>query len=105
MASILDNQAIREIALPISVGQYHEFVRSGIIGESTELLRGVIVEKMTKSPRHTWTVQQLNDWFGPRVQPGAYLRKEEPLTLRVSEPEPDIAIVEGCPDDYLNAHP
>ncbi|MFM8703180.1 MAG: Uma2 family endonuclease, partial [Planctomycetia bacterium] len=34
-----------------------------------------------------------------------FLRKEEPLTLADSEPEPDLAVVAGCPDDFRTAHP
>ncbi len=45
MSSILDSQAIRRAALPISVEQYHQLGAGGIIPEQTELLQGVILEK------------------------------------------------------------
>ena len=105
MLSILDNHAVRDAVMPITVDQYHELSEAGIIPEKTELLRGVIVEKMTKSPLHTWMVQRLLNWFDSRVQPQAHVRKEEPITLDVSEPEPDLAIVDGSPDDYRTCHP
>ena len=61
MASILENAAVRDAALPISVEQYHRLGQAGIIPQHTELLRGVIVEKMVKSPEHSWLVQRLVD--------------------------------------------
>lgn len=105
MSSILDNDAVRDAVLPITVEQYHELSEAGIIPEKTELLRGVIIEKMTKSPLHTWMVQRLLEWFQLHVKPQAYVRKEEPLTLDQSEPEPDLAVVDGTPDDYQTTHP
>ena len=52
MFSILENNAVRDAVLPISVEQYHQLGESGILQGNTELLRGVIVEKMIKSPKH-----------------------------------------------------
>jgi Uma2 family endonuclease len=105
VTAVLENPAVRSVVLPISVEQYHALSEAGKIPEKTELLRGVIIEKMTKSPLHTWTVGQLVDWFEARVDPQAHVRKEEPLTLDVSEPEPDVAVVDGNRDDYQTAHP
>ena len=36
---------------------------------------------------------------------GFEVRRESPLTLRGSEPEPDLSIVRGKPDDWAKAHP
>jgi Uma2 family endonuclease len=105
VSAILENPAVRDPVLPMSVQQYHELSEAGIIPEKTELLRGYIIEKIPKSPLHTWMVQRLVDWFEARVGSKAYVRKEEPLTLAVSEPEPDVAVVDGGPDDYQRFHP
>jgi len=59
MSSILDKPSIRHAALPITVEQYHRLGEQAIISEQTELLRGVIIEQMTKSPLHTYVVQLL----------------------------------------------
>jgi Uma2 family endonuclease len=103
--AVLENPAVRELVLPISVEKYHELSAAGIIPEKTELLRGYIIEKMTKSPLHTWLVGQLVEWFEAHVGPQTYVRKEEPLTLADSEPEPDVAVVDGNRHDYQTAHP
>lgn len=105
MSSILDNPDVRRKALPISVDQYHQLGRTGIIGKRTELVCGVILEKMIKSPRHTWLVQALAKIFRESMDASHHLRQEQPLTLADSEPEPDIAIVAGSNEDYRDNHP
>lgn len=102
---ILDEPEIREAALPLTVEQYHRLSAEGIVPERTELLQGVIIEQMTKSPLHTFLVQRLARWIEPALPKEWFVRKEEPLTLADSEPEPDIAVVAGCPEDYRTAHP
>ena len=105
MSSILDNSTVRNAVLPFTVEQYHQLGEAGIVAESTELLRGIILRKPIKSPRHTWLVQFLADWLRESLPPAFFVRQEQPLTLPDSEPEPDIAVIEGSPDDYRLAHP
>ncbi|MCH5374790.1 MAG: Uma2 family endonuclease [Planctomycetes bacterium] len=105
MSSILDKPSVRRAALPISVEQYHRLSQEGIIAERTELLRGVIIERMTKSPLHTYVVQMLVKWLEAAIADDRYVRKEEPLSLVDSEPEPDIAVVSGSPVQYRGQHP
>jgi Uma2 family endonuclease len=105
MTSILDNPAVREAMLSVSVEQYHRLGEAGIIPANTELLRGVIVEQMIKSPLHSWCVRFLFDGLVAKLPPDVHVRQEQPLTLFDSEPEPDIAVVTGRPDDYRAAHP
>lgn len=96
---------MRGAALPISVAQYHRLSAAGIVPERTELLQGVIIEQMTKSPLHTFLVQRLAGWLAAALSSGRIVRKGEPLTLADSEPEPDLAVVAGTPDDYRASHP
>jgi Uma2 family endonuclease len=105
MSSILDLPAVRELALRVTVEQYHRLGAAGILNTDTELLSGVIVNKMMKSPLHTWTVQRLAGWLRDVVGPGMHVRQEQPLTLADSEPEPDLAVVSGGVDDYRDIHP
>jgi Uma2 family endonuclease len=104
-AQILAEPSVRDAALPITVAQYHRLSGEGIVPERTELLQGVIIEQMTKSPLHTFLVQRLAGWLAEAVPAGWFVRKEEPLTLTDSEPEPDLTIVPGTPADYRLAHP
>jgi len=103
--AILDEPAIRGAALPLTVEQYHRLSAGGIVSERTELLQGILIEQMTKSPLHTFLVQRLTRWIERALPAGWFVRKEEPLTLPDSEPEPDIAVVGGGPEDYRTAHP
>jgi Uma2 family endonuclease len=105
MQSLLENPVIRDAVLRLDIEQYHRLCSSGIIPESTELLEGVVVEKMGKSPLHTWTVAFLEEWFRCHLQTGLMLRVEQPLTLGNSELEPDLAVVEGSRDDFRLRHP
>ena len=105
MQSLLENSGIRDAVLRLDVEQYHRLCSSGIIPERTELLEGVVVEKMGKSPLHTWTVSFLEDWFRKNLKDGLLLRVEQPLTLGNSEPEPDLAVVAGHRDDFRQCHP
>ncbi len=105
MQDLLENPGIRSAALRIQVDQYHRLCSSGIIPERTELLEGVVVAKMGKSPLHTWTVAILDEWFRRFLRDGLVLRVEQPLTLGNSEPEPDLAVVAGHRDDFRQCHP
>ncbi len=63
MIQILEKSAVRKMAMPMTVEQYHRLSESGIIPERTELLRGVVLEKMSKSPIHSILVIWLYKWL------------------------------------------
>lgn len=103
--AILENYSIRKMVLPITVEQYHRLGEAGIIGEKIELLNGVIIEKMPKSPEHTYVVRKLYELLGVLILEKLFILKEDPLTLVRSEPEPDLAIVQGNKEEYKFLHP
>jgi Uma2 family endonuclease len=103
--SILEKSAIRKRVTPISIQGYHELFRLGYIPEKTELIEGVIVEKMHKDPIHAGLVQRLSLFFIQSVSNEYHVRQENPLQLNDSEPEPDLAIVDKEENDYLYSHP
>lgn len=105
MSSILNSPAIQDAAVSITVPQYHLLGEAGAIDERTELIAGVIVRKMVKSPEHSWLVQQLAEWLRRVTPAGHVVRQEQPLTLASSEPKPDLAVVIGTPEDFRRAHP
>ena len=105
MIQILEKPEIRRMAMPISVEQYHRMSASGVVAERTELLRGVVIEKMSKSPLHVYIVRWLYEWLTSRVTSDLHVRQEQPLTFADSEPEPDIAVVEGAVGVFRSAHP
>jgi Uma2 family endonuclease len=105
MIELLERPAVRHRVAPLSVAGYHQLRELGLVPIKSELLNGLIVEKMTKSPLHTLILHRLQERLAACLPADLLLRKEDPLTLVASEPEPDIAIVEGCMEDYREHHP
>ncbi len=106
VADMLEIPEVRARVSPVSVAQYHrlfpEFTENG---RRTELIRGVVVEKMSKSPLHSSTARRLARLLQAMLPEGFVLLREDPLTLADSEPEPDLAIVRGREDDFAERHP
>lgn len=102
---ILANNAIRNLVMPIPVDLYHALSAAGVIDQKTELIEGIIIRKMTKSPLHAFIASELYRFFDASLPPDLVLRKEDPITLAESEPEPDIALVKGRRRDFINSHP
>ncbi len=104
-SQMLDLPEVRARISPVEVAQYHQFPEFNANGRRTELIRGVVIEKMSKSPLHSGIASDLYDLIRPQVPPGFWLRKEEPLTLPDSEPEPDLSLVRGRRADFTKSHP
>lgn len=105
MVEILEEPSVRRLAIPISVAVYHRMGEEGLVDRKTELIRGVIIEKMGKSPLHSYLTGMLHRLVSGFVGDSGNVRREDPLTLADSEPEPDVAVVEGSDMDYLTRHP
>ncbi|MCB1192986.1 MAG: Uma2 family endonuclease [Leptospiraceae bacterium] len=104
--AVLEINSVKESLLRLSRDKYHQMIDLGIITEKSELLDGIVIQKMPKKPVHTYVVEQLF-WFIYRtlLKSNYKIRKEEPLVLDNSEPEPDLAIVEADEYDYAYGHP
>ncbi|MEM9479309.1 MAG: Uma2 family endonuclease [Verrucomicrobiota bacterium] len=102
---VFDKPATRSAARPLTREEYQALGTAGILGSDVELLWGVIVKKMSKSPLHVTVVRQLFSKLSAKLLPDFFLLKEDPIGIENSEPEPDIAIVRGDVDDYTAAHP
>jgi Uma2 family endonuclease len=91
----------------MTVEQYHDLIGTGMFAanERFELLEGVVVEKMTKNPPHVVTVGRCETALAAQLPPGWHIRKQDPITLADSEPEPDLAVVRGRVEDYGERHP
>lgn len=105
LIAVLEKEEIRNRVAPITVNQYHKLYDSGLISENVELITGVIIEKMPKSPLHTSIVEFLCDFFREVLSKDYRIRQEQPLTLEDSEPEPDILIVKAQPFSFVESHP
>lgn len=120
MASTLLEQVVAGQApglLPLTVDQYYRMIRLGILreGEATELIDGMLVRKdrsdrggppMAHGPRHALTIKRLPRVLRPVEELGFHLQSQVPVTLSATqEPEPDLAVVRGLPEDYADRHP
>jgi Uma2 family endonuclease len=105
MTALLEVPAVRERVHRMSVEEYHRAGETGVLSDEVELLQGILVTKMPKSPLHEFVAGKLMQLLLALVPKEFTVRRESPLTLRDSEPEPDISIVKGKWDDWVNAHP
>ena len=105
MSAILELPEVRRRVSPLSVEEYHQLGEYNGHGKRTELIRGIIIEKMSKSPRHSTIVSLLYRLLLARLPAGFTVRQEQPLTFVDSEPEPDISVVRGRESDFADAHP
>lgn len=105
VSTLLNIPEVRECFSPTPVEVYHLLPERNARGKRTELIRGIIIEKMSKSPRHRWLARKLNALVTQAIGDGLLVWYDEPLTFIDSEPEPDIAIVTGNEDQYLDEHP
>ena len=103
--TLLEDPAIRQRAFAFTVAQYHALAEQGLISERVELLEGIIVEKMSKSPLHSSVAQKLARRLRAAAGEQLDVRQEQPITCETSEPEPDLALVAASPDDYAEGHP
>jgi Uma2 family endonuclease len=105
MTELLELPAFRQRVHLVSVDDYHRLGEMGLMPETVELLRGIVVTKISKSPLHELVCQKLMKLLLAQVPRGFEVRREGPLTLRDSEPEPDLSVVLGSPDDWVRSYP
>lgn len=105
MSAILEIPEVRQRVSRLSVENYHRLDEFNERGRRTELVRGIVIEKMSKSPLHSAIAKRLYDLIAPRLPADLLVRREDPLTLADSEPEPDIAVVRGTEAEFCQAHP
>jgi Uma2 family endonuclease len=105
MAAMLEIREVRARLSPLSVEEYHRLDEFNENGRRTELVRGLVIEKMSKSPLHRTITSILYKLLQSQLPKGYAVWKEEPLTLADSEPEPDISVTSGMETDFATAHP
>jgi Uma2 family endonuclease len=105
MSGILEIPEVRQRVSPLSIEEYHRLDEFNEHGRRTELIRGIVIEKMPKSPLHCAPTKLLYDLIAAMVPSGWLVRQEAPLGLADSEPEPDISIVRGIQKEFLTKHP
>jgi Uma2 family endonuclease len=92
-----------------SRAEYERLAGLGVFDESgpLELIQGDIVHKMAHTPLHSSTIDVAQVAL-LRIFPGEQYRIRCQLPLALSdwsEPEPDIAVVQGSAVDFIDRHP
>ena len=105
MSAILEIPEVRQRVSHLSVEEYHRLDDFNGNGRRTELIRGIVIEKMPKSPLHCSIAKRLYDLIARMLPLGFIVRHEAPLSLTDSEPEPDISVVRGSEEAFFKAHP
>jgi Uma2 family endonuclease len=74
--------------------------------ERVELVDGVIYEMTPQGGFHATVLWKAQEILRSSIPPGFFIRSQMPLALTPdSEPEPDIAVIQGDPEDFSEAHP
>lgn len=92
----------------VSVDRYFEMTECGIISpdDRVELLEGLIVSMAAQSAPHAGVVNLVHRALLSRLGDRATIRVQSTfLAGGSSVPEPDIAVIPGRAEDYLEEHP
>ena len=88
-----------------TIDEFHR-IASVLPERRLELIRGELREMTPKGTRHAVIVNSLAERLPAIARPlGHCCRFEAPLRLEDSEPEPDVAIVQGPLSNYWQSHP
>jgi Uma2 family endonuclease len=87
--------------------EYDRLIELGVFeGEPLELIGGQLVVAEPKGTYHTSAVVKVDYALRAALPPGWLVRTQAPVWLDdESEPEPDLVVVPGAPDDYREVHP
>ena len=105
MSAILDVPEIRARVHLLPVADYRALAEDNPDYRHSEMIRGVIVEKEMKTPRHASLVDAVAEYLRHNVRGRLWVRREASLLLADSVPESDVAVVRGARADFHLAHP
>ena len=105
MSAILDVPEIRAQVYRWTVANYRALAEDNPAFHRAELIRGIIVQKMSKTPLHDFLVSGIVVLLQRAARPGTLVRQEASLLLADSVPEPDVAVVCGERGEYRDRHP
>ncbi len=103
--SVVLEKSNSDRVLRYDLESYHKLGASGVLPRNTELIHGVVVNKMTISPKHRKVVNKLRDILTSVIEERFIVLQESPISIGDSEPEPDISTVAGTYDDFGDKHP
>jgi Uma2 family endonuclease len=106
MLEVLEIPEIRNSLVPLSLADYEFLCKNNPeFYENTELFRGVVIEKMTKSSEHDFYSQSFYEELKKITPQGFLLRVEKGIQIQGSDLEPDISVIEGSLKDFKHQKP
>jgi Uma2 family endonuclease len=108
MSDMAASQAPQVRTRPITVDEYYRMAEAGIFKphERVELLNGRIVEMPPIGPRHAYAVTALDAALQRLLGGMAAIFCQSDFHLDpFSQPQPDLAVVRGPLERYVDAHP
>ncbi|HEU5197329.1 MAG TPA: Uma2 family endonuclease [Methylomirabilota bacterium] len=91
-----------------SRSEYDRLIQLGVFGEDEhiELIGGELIVAEPEGAEHYTAVVKTSRALAAAFGPGWYVRAAGPIGLDdESEPEPDVAVVQGDVEDYRGEHP
>ena len=91
-----------------TVAEYYRMASAGMLSadDRVELLGGQVVEMSPIGNRHAACVDELTEQFARLLADRVRIRIQGPVRLSdISEPEPDVALLERREDMYADGHP
>ena len=105
MTDFLELASVRRMVSPVSVEEYHGLPEYNSRGKRTELVRGLVIEKVGKTPLQCFLLNRLARRVREAVGERFLVMQWCPITMRDSEPEPDLSVIDGQLEDSRDAHP
>ncbi len=106
MLDILEIPEIRRQFVPLSLKEYEDLcIREPEKYRKTELFRGVVVTKMTKSSKHNYFKNVFTEEIRNILPSGFFVQNENSISFQDSDLEPDISVIAGNQKDYRNSKP
>ncbi len=105
VSAIFDLPEVRARVSTLSVDAYEALAELGMVEKRAELIRGMIVKKMPKSPLHCKLIKRIFLCLLAFQRGGFVVFTERPLRLADSVPEPDVMIVRGEESNFDVKHP
>lgn len=104
--ALLEQQSTSPSRFKFSREAYREMAQLGLFeGKRVELIEGEVIEMSPVVPKHFASSNKSQRLFTERFGNRYLVRYQGPLSLGASEPEPDIAVVEGDDATYADHHP
>jgi Uma2 family endonuclease len=93
-----------------TVEEYFQLLKSGVLNEDSpyELIEGWLLHKMARGRLHEFVLDYLNEIIGAALRPHSdrwRLRSQSALVLSDGVPEPDVCVLRGPRERYLDRLP